>query len=56
MPGLWLGIAVVVVAGLAVAALTKLRGSSSGGGKSADVDVGSVSEGWLSEHRGRKDS
>jgi hypothetical protein len=56
MPGVWIGIAMVVVAGLAVAAVTRLAGSSSRGRRSSDVDVGPVSEGWLSEHRARKDS
>jgi hypothetical protein len=51
MGAVWLGVAVAVVAGI-VALLRR----SSAGGKSADVDAGSVSESWLSEERGRKDS
>lgn len=53
MNAVWLGVGIAigtVVVGVAVA----LRWS--GGRQSADVDVGSVSEGWLAEQRGRKDS
>jgi hypothetical protein len=49
----WIGIVVAVVVSLA-AAVMKRRVAA--GRKSNDVDVGSVSEGWLSEQRGRKDS
>ena len=51
MSTVWIGVAVVFVAG--IVALVRL---SSPGGKPADVDVGSVSESWLSEQRARKDS
>jgi hypothetical protein len=49
----WLVVAVAAVASLVIAGL---RRRSSGAGRSADVEVGPVSEGWLSEQRGRKDS
>ena len=50
MNALWIGLAIAtVVVGVAVAMRWR------GGRGSADVDVGSVSEGWLSEQRGQKD-
>ena len=51
MRGLWIGVAVA-----AAAAVIALVRRLSAGGRSADVDVGPVSEGWLSEQRARKDS
>jgi hypothetical protein len=48
----WIVVVVAAAAGLVVAAGLRQRS----GRKSADVDVGSVSEGWLSEQRARKDS
>jgi hypothetical protein len=51
MGAVWIGVAVAVVA-----ALVAVVRRASTGRKSADVDVGSVSESWLSEERGRKDS
>jgi len=49
----WIVIVVAAATGLVIAGL---RQRSSSGRKSSDVDVGSVSEGWLSEQRARKDS
>ena len=46
----WIVVVSTVVAGLAV-----LVWRFSAGGRAADIDVGAVSEGWLSEQRGRKD-
>jgi len=51
--GAWIVVAVAALAGIVIAGL---RRRSTGGGRAADVDVGPVSEGWLSEQRGRKDS
>jgi hypothetical protein len=48
----WIVVVVAAAAGLVIAGLRQ----RSSGRKSADVDVGSVSEGWLSEQRARKDS
>jgi hypothetical protein len=47
----WIVVVVAAAAGLVIAGLRRRSGR-----KSADVDVGSVSEGWLSEQRARKDS
>ena len=47
---------IVVVAAAVGLLVAGLRRRSSGSGKSAEVDVGSVSEGWLSEQRARKDT
>jgi hypothetical protein len=47
----WIVVIVAAAAGLVIAGLRQRSGR-----KSADVDVGSVSEGWLSEQRARKDS
>jgi hypothetical protein len=47
----WIVVA-VAVAGIVIAGLRR----RTGGGRYTDVDVGPVSEGWLSEQRGRKDS
>lgn len=49
----WIGVAVAAVIGLAVA-IRRLVASAEG--ESADADLGTVSEGWLSDERGRKDS
>jgi hypothetical protein len=46
---LWVGIAVAIL----VAVVAFARRSSAGSGTD-DIDVGSVSEGWLSEQRGKK--
>ncbi len=52
-PGAWI-VVVAVAVGLAVVGLWRRL---PGGGQSADLDhLGSVSEGWLSDERGRKDS
>jgi hypothetical protein len=50
MGAVWVGLAVA-----AVAAVVALLRRSSARGRSADVEVGSVSEAWLSEQRARKD-
>jgi hypothetical protein len=53
MNAVWVGVGIAiaaVVVGFAVAIRWR------GGRGSADVDVGSVSEGWLAEQRGRKDA
>jgi hypothetical protein len=47
----WIVVA-LAVAGIVIAGLRR----RTGGGRYTDVDVGPVSEGWLSEQRGRKDS
>jgi hypothetical protein len=47
----WLVLAGVVIA--TVTALWRRRGS---GGRGGDVEVGPVSDAWLAEQRGRKDS
>lgn len=47
----WIGIAVVAVIGLAIAIR---RLVASGEGESADADLGTVSEVWLSEQRADK--
>jgi len=52
--GVWIGILIAAAGGVAIAAVA--RWAFGGDGKSTDVDVGSVSEGWLSEQRARKDS
>jgi len=55
MEAVWVGvvIAAAVVVGLVVAGRRRRR---LGGGRSASLDhLGSVSEGWLSDERGRKD-
>jgi hypothetical protein len=50
--GAWIVVAVAAVAGIVIA---RLRRRSTGGSRSGEVEVGPVSEGWLSEQRGRKD-
>jgi hypothetical protein len=54
MGAVWIGILIAAAGGIAVAVVT--RWAFGGQSKSADLDVGSVSEGWLSEQRARKDS
>jgi hypothetical protein len=53
MNAVWIGVAVATVVSLAVAIKRLI---ARGEHPRADVDVGSVSEGWLSEQRSRKDS
>jgi hypothetical protein len=48
----WVGGVAIATVVVAVAVALRWRG----GRQSADVDVGPVSDGWLSEQRGRKDS
>ena len=49
----WVGVAVAAVV-LLVVMIKRLV--ASGGRKAADTDLGTVSEAWLSDERGRKDS
>lgn len=49
----WMAVALAVAVGLTVIGLWR---RPPGGRQSAVGDLGSVSEGWLSEQRGRKDS
>ena len=52
MGALWFGVGVALLATLAVVAIRRTRHTS----RSGEVDVGAVSESWLSEQRARKDS
>jgi hypothetical protein len=54
MGAVWIGILLAAAGSVAVAVVARWR--FGGQSKSADPDVGSVSEGWLSEQRARKDS
>ena len=51
MGAMWIGVAVVAVAAASVAIAVLRRRPVT-----RDPDVGAVSEGWLAEQRGRKDS
>lgn len=51
-PLMWVGVAAAIVATLAV--VSRLRRSSNSG-PSDPHDLGSVTDGWLSEQRARKD-